>query len=34
MDKGRAANSPIAVLLVEGSPHIEAELTLSLVEKK
>jgi len=34
MDKGRAANSPIAVLLVEGSPHIEAELTLSLVETK
>ena len=32
MAKGRTAESPIAVLLIEGSPHIEAELTLSLVE--
>jgi DNA-binding response OmpR family regulator len=34
MAKGRAANTPIAVLLVEGSPQIEAELTLSLSEKE
>jgi DNA-binding response OmpR family regulator len=34
MPKGRAANTPIAVLLVEGSPQIEAELTLSLSEKE
>jgi DNA-binding response OmpR family regulator len=33
MPKGRAANSPIAVLLIEGTPHIEAALTLSLAEK-
>jgi len=30
MPKGRAANTPIAVLLVEGSPQIEAEMTRSL----
>ena len=34
MSKGRAAESPIAVLLVEGSPHIEAELIHSFAEKK
>jgi len=34
MPKGRAANTPVAVLLVEGSPQIEAELTLSLSEKE
>jgi DNA-binding response OmpR family regulator len=34
MPKERAANTPIAVLLVEGSPQIEAELTLSLSEKE
>ena len=33
MAKGRTTNSPIAVLLVEGSPHIEAELIHSFAEK-
>jgi len=34
MAQGRAVNTPIAVLLVEGSPKIEAELTLSLTGKE
>ena len=33
MPKGRATNSPIVVLLVEGSPQIEAELIHSFAEK-
>ena len=33
MPKGRAANAPIVVLLVEGSPQIEAELIHSYAEK-
>ena len=33
MPKGRAANAPIVVLLVEGSRQIEAELIHSFVEK-
>ena len=30
MPKGRAANSPIAVLLFEGSPQIETDIAQSL----
>ena len=32
MPKGRAANSPIAVLLIEGSPQIETEIAQSLAD--
>ena len=32
MPKGRAANSPIAVLLIEGSPQIEIEIAQSLAD--